>query len=367
MYDTYPTLIYSKAKRLLYHSQTGKLISQLSCCTHECTVVFQISFNKSSVAADGLLISLEEEDIIQFFCSYDHRKWSCGFFPFHLYRGLVFLARNNCLGSFPRWLASGRTCQHLGAGPNKTAPEVLRPSHDRSKASLIYGGDISDQTWSCSNTFGDQANAVSFAMLLKPFLTNFCGICQRVYKGSVYVWGVVIINPAEYIWQTYSGNQTQVLFCTLLKYSELCCDLVWHKSETPFSISSLTHWGCVWKTDRSTEQKAKLINLWKHTSLAKRPHQMGDERGTFVALGKACGIRSAPSGWARLHLSGPYGISAAATFHNVRNVIKCKCPLLVFDSCAHIHCSRQERDRFLFLGYSITEERTHSVPGLDQM
>lgn len=52
--------------------------------------------------------------------------------------------------------------------------------------------------------------------------------------------------------------------------------------------------------------KEKLINLWKYTSLAKGLIKWEMKAGHVWPPGKACGIHSAPSGWARLRLSGPY-------------------------------------------------------------
>lgn len=105
-----------------------------------------------------------------------------------------------------------------------------------------------------------------------------------------------------------------IVLAAVLKLSSMrCCDLVWENFQTqvgPLLIFCIIHWGCMWKAYGSADYKAKLITLWKHTSLAKGLIKWGDERVTAVAPWKSlwnlqCPIRSsqAPSLRARQYLS----------------------------------------------------------------
>lgn len=135
-------------------------------------------------------------------------------------------------------------------------------------------------------------------------------------------------------------TNSDIILATVLKLFELNAvswpSLVNSEMQVdPFSMSCIIHCGCVWMMYGSAEWKVKLINLWKHTSLAKGLIKWETKERFLWPPGIVCNMCSPPSGQARLHLSEPYSISAAASFHKVRNVIKCKCPPCLCSILSH--------------------------------
>lgn len=113
-------------------------------------------------------------------------------------------------------------------------------------------------------------------------------------------------------WKTYSGNQPQVLFCIVLKYSQLCFDLVWHTSETPFSISSLTHTGVVCERRIVLLSRKQSSLTFENTPHWPRASSNGRWKGDFCGPWKSL--------W---NLQCPIRLSQAPSLRTLRYLSSC--------------------------------------------